>query len=205
MSKLKVESGDKYGQLTILKETDRVLGKSGTSYRVFEVLCECGVVCCTRLSNLRGGTFSCGCLAAKKRRERATHGHCAQGKESRTYKSWASMKERVLNPKSTGYSHYKDRTISDDWVDSFQNFLRDMGERPIGKTLDRVDNTKGYSKENCRWATCREQVKNRECSKKIITHGTLNGYTNHGCRCPPCRAANSSYYRERRKKCVRLD
>jgi len=81
---------------------------------------------------------------------------------SRTYKSWCSMKCRC---NWTGWSKYKfwgGRGIKYDprW-ERFDNFLADMGERPIGTSLDRIDNDKDYSKENCRWATATEQNRNR--------------------------------------------
>jgi hypothetical protein len=75
------------------------------------------------------------------------------------------MKQRVLNPTNKDYHLYKDRHIDDRWL-SFENFYEDMGERPEGLTLERVDNSKGYSKENCRWASKAEQAHNM-CVTKL--------------------------------------
>lgn len=91
-----------------------------------------------------------------------------------TYRTWANMKTRCDNPSFTYYAEYGGRGISycDRWVD-FENFLEDMGERPTGKTLDRIDSNKGYLKDNCRWATPREQACNRTNSVEL----TFNGVT----------------------------
>lgn len=94
-----------------------------------------------------------------------------------TYRSWESMKSRC---KGTGgrknNKWYLDKgiTYDPDW-ETFANFLRDMGERPEGCTLDRIDNSKGYSKENCRWATASQQSKNR--FHKLSKSGQRHIYT----------------------------
>ena len=90
------------------------------------------------------------------------HGHRPAGKKSRTYQSWSQMRQRCSNPRATGYRHYGGRgiTVCPEW-DSFEQFLADMGERPEGKSLERVDNDKNYCPENCCWATKPEQNDNR--------------------------------------------
>ena len=84
---------------------------------------------------------------------------------SPTWKSWWYMKQRVLNPNNKRYHLYKDREIDPRWMD-FENFHADMGDRPEGMTLDRRDNNKGYSKENCRWIPIEQQAKNRNHPSK---------------------------------------
>ena len=81
---------------------------------------------------------------------------------TKTYQCWADMKGRCLNPSNRSYIHYGSRGISvcERWL-SFNNFLNDMGERPEGLTLERVDNKLGYSPENCKWATRSEQNINK--------------------------------------------
>lgn len=90
-------------------------------------------------------------------------------------KVWNNMKSRCLNPNHPRYKDWGGRgiTISDDWL-KLENFYRDMGKRPSKHhTLERIDNNKGYSKENCYWATTKDQALNRRSNK----HLTANGYT----------------------------
>lgn len=109
------------------------------------------------------------------------------GKMSRTYISWTSMKQRCYNKKHFHYDNYGGRgiTVCNSWLNSFENFFKDMGERLGGMTLDRVDNTKGYCKENCKWSTYKEQANNKrnnidEDRKKILkkTCSTNSTYLN---------------------------
>lgn len=92
-----------------------------------------------------------------------THGATLRANKSPEYESWMAMKSRCLNPRATGYAYYGGRgiTICERWRGSFQNFLSDMGERPKGTSLDRIDNDGSYEPANCRWATAKEQVANR--------------------------------------------
>lgn len=98
----------------------------------------------------------------KRAESRTEHGHHGKAGRSGTYRSWDGMKQRCLNPKATGYKRYGGAgvTVSARWLD-FQNFLDDMGVRPDGTTLDRIDPSKGYEPGNCRWADRSTQNRNR--------------------------------------------
>jgi hypothetical protein len=95
------------------------------------------------------------------------HGHNQRGNRTATYNSWVDMKKRCSNPKHKNYADYGGRGISvcEAWSNSFASFLADMGERPDGLTLDRIDNSKGYEPGNCRWATRVAQARNRRVRK----------------------------------------
>lgn len=91
-----------------------------------------------------------------------------------TYVTWRSLVGRCTNPKFDNYCRYGavGVTLDERWL-NFDNFVEDMGDRPVGKTIDRIDLFKGYSKENCRWSTPSEQQSNRRCAM-LLTH---NGIT----------------------------
>jgi hypothetical protein len=90
------------------------------------------------------------------------HGHHSRDHRSPTYVSWAAMVQRCTDPNHARYPRYGGRGIgiNPSWR-SFENFLADMGERPQGKTLDRINNDGDYGADNCRWATPSEQAQNR--------------------------------------------
>lgn len=103
------------------------------------------------------------------------HGHSGHNWQSRTYISWAQMRQRCGNPKHPKYYMYGERGIKvcARWR-VFENFLADMGERPKGKTLDRIDFNGDYKKENCRWATARQQARNTRHVIPIMFRGKMS-------------------------------
>lgn len=149
--------GQRFGKLVVSH-----LFESGGKRRKWYCVCDCGNDATPSTENLRSGnSAACGhCRVSPLPNLR--HGHTGVGYSSKTYNSWIAMKARCTDAKREGARHYIGRGISYDprWA-SFENFLADMGERPEGRTLDRINNELGYSKENCRWATPYEQTHNR--------------------------------------------
>ncbi len=90
---------------------------------------------------------------------------------TKIYHTWEIMKRRCYRKNYVDYHRYGGRGIEvcDEWKNSFLAFYKDMGERPKGKTLDRINNDKGYSQENCKWSTPREQANNRR-NNRFLTH-----------------------------------
>lgn len=144
--RVKDMKGKQFGRLTCLKYSHT---ESDGAYWLFE--CECGKEKVINASVVRQGkVISCGCYAKQQLKQRATsHGMS----KTRTYNIWVGIKQRCLNPKDTGYHNYgaKGISITDEWLD-FENFFKDMGEVPNNYTIERLNNEKGYSKENCTWA-----------------------------------------------------
>lgn len=110
----------------------------------------------------RGRGRYCSVVCASKIRalQRTTHGHSGGG-QSPTYKTWHHMRQRCGNPSDLNFSNYGGRGIAvcDRW-ESFENFLADMGVRPSGMSLDRIDVNGGYSPDNCRWVSHKKQMQN---------------------------------------------
>lgn len=100
------------------------------------------------------------------------HGHAGKRTRTRTYRSWVEMRYRCRNKKARAYARYGGRGIVIDpaW-NTYEQFLRDMGECPTGLTLDRADNNAGYTKTNCRWASYTEQNNNRRGVKRYALQG----------------------------------
>ena len=145
-------TGKRINKLTAIKLS--YVNERGAAYWIFQ--CDCGKQITTRGS----ATFKSGYPAScpNCRTGNIKHGYA----KTKTYTSWLAMKKRCLYPKHPQYHLYGGRgiTIAHEWLE-FSNFVRDMGERPAHTSLDRIDGTKGYSKDNCRWATIIEQAQNR--------------------------------------------
>ena len=114
--------------------------------------------------------------AENKSGRKPIHGHSSingRKKASKTYTTWKMMKERCTNPKNNSFYRYGEIGIGvcDRWFESFNDFLEDMGIRTENNTLDRIDNTKGYYKENCKWSTPSEQQNNRKDTVVFTKNG----------------------------------
>lgn len=146
--------GQTYGRLTVIEESGKMVQAS----------CACGSSkWYFRTNVLAGYTQSCGCLRNERTKESCqTHGHKPGAGASPTYTSWLNMWKRCTNPAYHAYARYGGRGISvaPEWKD-FAVFLEDMGERPNGMELDRIDNNGDYEAGNCRWTTHKENVNNR--------------------------------------------
>jgi hypothetical protein len=149
-----LEKGDRFCKLVAVSFSHR---KRTCQYWIFK--CDCGKEKIIRVDGVKSGqTKSCGCF-------RNTH---TMSKTS-IYRSWASMKSRCHNENVPHYKDYGGRgiTVCEEWME-FENFYKDMREKPEGKTLDRINNDKGYYKKNCRWATRKEQSNNVRTNRHLV-------------------------------------
>ncbi len=164
--KIVVEAGTRIGKLTVLprKDSDPIWG--------WNCLCDCGNI--TFASNyilMYGRRKSCGCL-----RLEVTTKHGKEG--TLIYTTWAQMKARCLNTKHKAYKDYGGRgiTVCDRWLE-FKNFYSDMGEKPKGFSLDRINNNLGYSPENCKWSNQVQQLANRRNTAMLEYNGVVKPRT----------------------------
>lgn len=174
---VELRSGDVYGRLTLAARIWR------GNVSVWECACVCGKIVFVRPAHIRSGQkSSCGCLRWERlRNSRVKHQGNCRGNRTREYSSWASMNNRCFNPTNKKFPRYGARGIKvcERWKD-FAMFLEDMGIRPAGTTIERIDNDGDYTPENCKWATSAEQSRNKSNSRRISYGGSSKTVTEWG-------------------------
>ncbi|WP_334109288.1 hypothetical protein [Methylobacillus sp.] len=163
-------SGQKINRLSVL-----YFVPDDTKHSKFMCKCDCGNnVIVYGQTLLTKSAVSCGCYAKEQTAKRLTTHGMAGKNRTRTYNSWASMMTRCVWGHHESYKTYGEMgiTVCERWH-NFENFLSDMGERPIGRSIDRLDTSGNYEPSNCRWATRREQALNKKKTVKLIYNGEL--------------------------------
>lgn len=173
-TKKTITPGDKFGRWTALELTQRRTFPAGKTHAYRLCRCECGASHFVNECNLlRSLTKSCGCLSSEVTSKRNfKHGYAKKGSQDRIYGIWCGMIARCGNPKNGHYKNYGGRgiTVCERWF-KFENFLADMGEPPPKLSLDRLDNDRGYCKENCGWRTDIDQARNKQNTIRLEWNG----------------------------------
>jgi hypothetical protein len=170
--------GLRFGRLTVQRYSHKL--KQNKGWRHFwRCLCDCGELKTTDTNSLRQGlTVSCGCYNRERPRTWQKHGYCKNDRKDpkhQLYRVWSQMLQRCNNPNDQRYEYYGGRgiTVCPRWqgAQGFVNFLRDLGPRPKGTSLERKDNAGNYCPKNCKWATKQEQARNSKNAKQIEYRG----------------------------------
>jgi len=176
-----VQVGNQYGSLTVVS-----LGREQRGKRIRPVAwcrCSCGFEKAVRIDHLAVGAITgCGKSAIVCRegsRDKRWKGAAVSNR--REYASWQHMMDRCYSEKHPQFSHYGGRgiVVCERWA-SFESFLNDMGPRPEGMSLDRIDVNRGYEPENCRWATVKEQNRNKTNGTQVTFNGQTRSVTEWG-------------------------
>jgi hypothetical protein len=174
MMKYLAKIGEKYGDLTIV-------AIEGPKKGVLVCRCSCGKEKKYMRCKVAAGVYvSCGCRKKEQQGKIAnwtkTHGWSKNPTHAKTYRTWQAMLNRCRNKNQKQWANYGGRgiTVCKSWG-TYEQFFKDMGLAPAARSLDRIDNDRGYSKSNCRWATTTEQRRNSSTVAPI----TVRGVTRH--------------------------
>lgn len=159
----------RFGRLTATKLLDKNFGRS-----IWIFSCLCGNEIIRQKKGVVSGKIqSCGCLKTELlQKNKRTLRHCFKGE----YNVWKGIKARCFNPSNDHYKMYGGRGIKmcSEWKNSFDQFIKDMGERPsLEHSIDRIDNNGDYKKENCRWATREQQTRNTSRNLNVVVGGEI--------------------------------
>lgn len=175
--------GDRFGFLTVIRKTNERLRRNV----VWICQCDCGKeISVIKYSLTAGEKKSCGCKT--KAETSGTHGMSG----TPTHNTWRTMIERCTKPYHKSYDRYKDVPVDPKWFE-FEGFYSDMGVRPKGMTLDRINGKLGYTKSNCRWATLSTQQQNKPPSERN-KHGFPGVFESNGKYCSRIRYGGKRHY-----------
>lgn len=168
MNKIIVVPGERFGRLTVIRESERQYG-----HRYILCQCDCGNLKTINLNSLvRGTSTSCGCYRKEYIRQRnTTHGLTKDHKIERLYNIWSKMKSRCNKIDDPGYENYGGRGIKicPEWENDYMTFRMWAFANGYADdlTIDRIDNNKGYEPDNCRWTTMKVQSNNTRVNHKV--------------------------------------
>jgi hypothetical protein len=163
----KIVSGQIFGRWKTINEVKRMT----------QCICECGATKIIASKTLwSGASKSCGCFNKEviiNRNKKEINGIFSTNHD--LYSIWKGIKKRCTNKNCKAYKNYGGRGISicDRWSKSFANFVKDMGDRPAGYSIERINNEKGYYPENCKWAGRLEQAANQRSCRYIACNGQI--------------------------------